>query len=366
VGLRLAADVLMEVSYHVVEPVLLTTLTSNVTAGSGATVSIASMGTPTNALYVGALVVLGWQASDVEIVTVISVGTNSFTANVANNHTSGETVLSPTFPLQQATDPIFTQAEMLGYLARAQNEFLSQCPVVYAMATGQTTYGQYLQSAPTNMIEMERVSLSQMSLTGVSLSRNGTGTVTATFGYPHGLVQNQTFTIYQSVDTSFLGAFAVATVTSPTVVTWLQDGTAGTSASASLGLFKRLYEQTQEENTMFDRTWRNDFTPVPTGWFEDRSGNYGWGLNSAPGGNFPMNLIYSTRGPGVLNLLSSFVVPDICVYIMKNLVLSYAWGKDGVFSSPLRSQWCKQRFDRGVAIVSRFFEGNELALTKRR
>jgi hypothetical protein len=79
-----------------------------------------------------------------------------------------------------------------------------------------------------------------------------------------------------------------------------------------------------------------------------------------------MNLIYSTRGPGVLNLLSSFVVPDICVYIMKNLVLSYAWGKDGVFSSPLRSQWCKQRFDRGVAIVSRFFEGNELALTKRR
>jgi len=169
VGLRLAADVLMEVSYHVVEPVLLTTLTSNVTAGSGATVSIASMGTPTNALYVGALVVLGWQASDVEIVTVISVGTNSFTANVANNHTSGETVLSPTFPLQQATDPIFTQAEMLGYLARAQNEFLSQCPVVYAMATGQTTYGQYLQSAPTNMIEMERVSLSDEPYRGVAI-----------------------------------------------------------------------------------------------------------------------------------------------------------------------------------------------------
>lgn len=363
-GYRLACDVLMECSYHLVEPVLYTTLTAPVTAGSSVTVSIASMGTPVNALYPGALVVLGWQQTDVEVVTVLTVGTNSFTADVVNSHASGETVISPSFPLQATTDPIFTQAEMLGYLARAQNEFLSQCPVVYATSSATATLGQYLQTAPSTMIEMERVSLSQVALAGASLSRDGSGTVTATFGYPHGLTQKQTFTVYQSTDTSFLGAFAVATVVSPTVVTWLQDGTAATSASASLGVFKRLYEQTQEENTMFDRTWRTDYTPVPTGWFEDRSGNYGWGLNSLPGGTFPMNLLYSTRGPDTLNLLSAFIIPDTLLYIAKYKCMEMAWSKDGVFASPARAAYCKQRFDRGVAIVNRFFSGSELGLEK--
>jgi hypothetical protein len=353
----------MEVSYHVVEPVVYTTLTGPVSSGSGVTVPIASLGIPVPALYPGALVVVGWGASDAEVATVISVGTLSFTANLVSNHASGETVLGPTFPLQVPTDPVFTQAEMLGYLARAQNEFLSQCPVVYAQASASTTFGQYLQSAPANMIEMERVSLSQMALTSVALSRDGAGTVTATFPYQHGLTQGQTFTVYQSADTSFLGAFAVATVVSDTVVTWLQDGTSATSSSASLGLFNRLYEQTQEENTMFDRTWRNDFTPVPGGWFEDRQGNYGWGLNSAPGGTFPMNLTYSTRGPDTLGLLDSFVVPDCLLLYTKYKCLEFAYGVEGVFNSPQRAAYCKMRFDKGVMIVNRFFSGQNLGIS---
>jgi hypothetical protein len=147
-------------------------------------------------------------------------------------------------------------------------------------------------------------------------------------------------------------------------VTWLQDGSAGTSASASLGMFNRLYEQTQEENTMFDRTWRNDNSYPPSGWFEDRSGNYGWGLNSLPQGTFPMNLTYSMRGPDTLGLLDSFVVPDVCLYIVKYKTLEFALSTEGVFYSPQRAEYCKQRFDRGVMIVRRFFEGNEMGLSK--
>jgi hypothetical protein len=375
-GLRLVADVLQEISFHLVEPVVYTQIVSVLTSsgfgeggfgeggfggGAGSLIEVGS----TNAMYPGALIVVGWQASDAEVATVTEVvDSTHFVATLTNLHASGETVLGPTFPLQQPTDPVFTQAEMLGYLARAQNEFLSQCPIVYAQASASTIFGQYLQSAPDNMIEMERVSLSQMALTSVSLSRDGTGTVTANFPYQHGLTQSQTFTVYQSVDTSFLGAFAVATIVSDTVVTWLQDGTSATSSSASLGLFNRLYEQTQEENTMFDRTWRNDFTPVPTGFFEDRSGNYGWGLNSVPGGNFPMNLTYSTRGPDTLGLLDSFVIPDTLLYLCKYKAMEFAFSKDGVMASPQRSAYCKQRFDRGVLIVRRFFEGNEMGLSK--
>ncbi len=375
-GLRLVADVLQEISFHLVEPVVYTQIVSVSTSGGfgeggfgeggfgGGAGTLIEVGS-TNAMYVGALIVVGWQASDAEVVTVIAVvDATHFTASLVNLHSAGETVLGPTFPLQQATDPVFTQAEMLGYLARAQNEFLSQCPVVYAQSSSATVYGQYMQTAPANMIEMERVSLSQMALTLAVLARDGAGTVTATFPYPHGLSAKQAFTVYQSADLSFLGAFSVATVTSPTVVTWLQDGTAASSSSASLGLFNRLYEQTQEENTMFERTWRNDFSYPPSGWFEDRSGNYGWGLNSPPQGNFPMNLIYSTRGPDALGLLDGFVVPDVCLPYVKYVCLSYALSKDGVFASPQRAAYCKQRFDRGVMIVRRFFEGSEMGLSK--
>ena len=367
-GFRLANDVLLEISLHLAQPILYTTTLTPVTAFTPQTFTVASLGIPTNACYVGAqlLVVDSVNGNEVIALTAVNTSTSQLMAGFAYPHPAGTVICGATWPLQQATDPVFTQVEGLSYLSRAQNEFLSQCPVVYTQSSQQATIGVIFQSSPSEMIEMERVSFSTQSLSGASLSRDGAGNVTATFTYPHGLVQNQTFTVYQSTDTSFLGAFQVASVTSPEVVVWLQDGAAATSSSASLGIFNRLYEITQEEQTMQERTWRNDFFIPPTGWFEDRAGNYQWGLNAAPQGNFPMNLWWSTRDTDTLSLLDGFVVPDCMVPYVKYKAMEYFYSKDGVLNSPKMASYSKMRFDRGVMITNRFFQGEQMGLEARR
>ena len=434
-GYRTACDVLMEISLHLVEPVVNTTITSLTIVGSGPQYTI-GVGSITG-LYVGALVVVGWGLADQEVVTVVSVGTGSFVAALTNSHSTGETVLAPTFPLQEATDPVFTQSEALTYLARAQNEFLSQCPVVYSRSYASATYGQIFQSSPSNMIEMERVSLSQNALVGATLTRasltasftgtlsgyiltvtsvssgtlsvnqtitgtgvyagtyitalgTGTGgagtyyvnysygsvgpeamtgtnayqTVTATFSFAHNLSVGSTLTVYSSTDTSFLGCFYVSAVISPYVVQWVQDGTTLSGVTASMGVFQRMYEGTQEELTMNSRYWRVNATLPPTGWFEDRSGNYKWGLNTLPQGNFPMNLLYSIRDSDSLALTDGFVVPDTMVYLVKYKAMEYFYSKEGVFHAPNMAKYCKMRFDKGVMMVRRFFEGEQMGLQK--
>jgi len=274
---------------------------------------------------------------------------------------------------------------MLSYLSRAQNEVLSKLPLIYVRSQATALMNTIFQTSPSNMIEMERVSLSQMSLTGASLSRDGLGNVTAGFTYNPGLVVGQTFTVYQSTDASFLGCFFVTSISSTPggggfgeggfgeggfggggssplwQVTWLQDGASG-SSTGSLAYYQRLYEQTQEEVTMQERGWRNDFSLPPTGWFEDRVGNYKWGLNAKPNGTFPMNLLYSIRDVDSLTLADGFVLPDCFVYICKYATLSYIFSKDGLWASPQLAKYCKSRVDRGILIVRRFFEGEQMGV----
>ena len=108
---------LFEISLHTCQPAVYQALTSPVTAGSGVTATVGS----TYAMYPGALLVVEIPgAALIEVVAVIAVvNATQFTANFVNSHASGVAVWGATFPTQQATDPIFTQAEMLGYLSRA-------------------------------------------------------------------------------------------------------------------------------------------------------------------------------------------------------------------------------------------------------
>lgn len=357
-GYRLANDVLIECSLHLVQPIVYATLSNPVTVGPNV-FALSSFGIPTYAVYVGAQLLVTDATNGNEVITLTAVSSSTVSASFVYAHAAGVVVSGATWPLQQATDPIYTQAEFLSYLSRAQNEILSQLPVVYSQSPATAVFGQIFQSSPANMVEMERVSLSTQSLTMVALTRNGTGTVTAVFPYNHGMTQGQTFTVYaSSPDTSFLGAFSVASVVSLTTITYIQYGSAS-SATASFALFNRLYEITQEEQTMQERTWRNDTFIPPTSWFEDRAGNYKWGLNAKPQSNFPINLTYSIRDNDTLTLADGFVLPDCLVYLAKWKALEYACSKDGIWASPQRAGYCKMRVDRGIAIVQRFFEGEQ-------
>lgn len=383
-GYRLANDVLLEISLHLVQPYVYTTLAGSVTAGSN-TVTVGSLGVPTNACYLGAQLLVVDAVNGNEVITLTGFNTAgpTITATFALPHPSGTVVSGATWPLQQATDPIFTQAEMLMYLSRAQNEILSRLPVVYSRSSGSVAMNSLLQSSPSNMIEMERVSLSSISFTGATLVRDGNGTVMCAFGYQTTLVAGDMITVYQSSDSSFLGCFLILTSTgtggggfgtggfgtggfggggSGFTVTWSQDGAAASSNTASLAIFNRLYEQTQQEVVMQERTFRNDYFPAPTGWYEDRVGNYKWGVNVKPQGTFPINLIYSIRDNDVLTLADGFVAPDIIVPYIKYKAMEYIYSKDGLWASPSLASYCKMRVDRGILIVRRFFEGEQMGI----
>jgi hypothetical protein len=131
VGYLLANDVLTDCSYALIEPPVNTTVPGGGIAAGAQTVDVFDL-----AMYVGAQILVGVLGGDLEVVTITAVvpGT-SFSAVFVNAHVAGEPIVGATFPVQQSSDPFFTQAEMLAYLANAVNDFLSACPLVIAVTT---------------------------------------------------------------------------------------------------------------------------------------------------------------------------------------------------------------------------------------
>lgn len=192
-GQRTVADLMVEIGLALLEPPTVQSLASPVSAASPATLVLNASTTATlpaspllatQYLYPGAQVIVGWQAADAEVATVLTIASDgvTFTANLANNHAAGETVFGATFPTQQPTDPIFTQSEIIGYIAQAQNEFLTKVPLIFQLFPNQLiSIGQTYQTLPATAIELERVAVQSgmNSYPIVSVSRSG-GTVTAT------------------------------------------------------------------------------------------------------------------------------------------------------------------------------------------
>jgi hypothetical protein len=135
VGSLIVANALTDISYLLVEPVVSTAVPAG---GFGA--GMQTVNAWDASMYVGAYILVGVIGGDLEVVEIsATVPGTSFTATFLNAHAAGEAIYGPTFPVQnQAGDPFWTQAEMLGYISDAMNEFLIRVPLVYAVTNSIT------------------------------------------------------------------------------------------------------------------------------------------------------------------------------------------------------------------------------------
>ena len=127
VGFLIVNDLLSSVSYSLFEPVVNTLVPAGGISAGAQTVAVFDP-----AMYVGAQIIIGKGTENIEVVTITAVvaGT-SFSAVFADTHVAGESIIGATFPVRMPTDPLFTQPEMLAYLATAYSDFLLDCPLVY-------------------------------------------------------------------------------------------------------------------------------------------------------------------------------------------------------------------------------------------
>ena len=384
--------------------------------GSGATPSTITLNPSspvpaTEYLYPGALVVVGWHVtgpsgfgeggfgeggfgvgpfgpSPAEVVEVVAVtGPNTFTGVLQNAHAAGESVFSATFPTQQATDPIFTQAEIQGYISQAQNEFLTKVPLIFELFPNEVIQlGNIYQTLPDTAIELERVAIQSTphSWPILQIVRLN-GFVTAYLGNPisgfgdggfgqggfggsgqPGYTPTLSILVFGVTDNSFNsvdnGTFTLVTV-SPDgyTVTWQQAGVNTTSAGGTVArpILTRLYESSQNQLAMQNQDWQSNLTGLPPqSFFEDRAGVYGWGVAPPPQGNYYCELLCSIRSGEFLDLLDFFLVPDIFVPYIKYWALAACFSKAGVQRSPSLARWAQSRFDFGVMLADRFLRNS--------
>lgn len=371
-GFRTACDVLMEISLHLIEGVGNTTATQFAQGGYsdggyseggysdpiGSLIYVVSQ----DAMYVGAMIVVGWGLSTAEVATITEINDDGtiLTSTLVNSHNPGETILAPTFPTQATTDAFFSQSEILGYLARVQNIFLASCQVFYELSQQNLQFGQILQNTPDNCITLSRVAASQYFSVIATITRTDDSVLLVTVD-PHGLQVGSTIFV-QNGTAGFGGVFEVASVPTPSSITYVQIADDGVATGGAILYFARLYETTQAELSMSNRNWRNSFVNIPQTYFEDRTGLYKFGIGGKPSSNFPVELLMGIRDTDTLGLLDGFLVPDMLVYILKYGTLAEIFAKDGVQQDPTRAAYCRQRFERGIAATNRFLNGFTMGL----
>jgi hypothetical protein len=360
-GFRSVISVMLEVSFHLLEPYLYTTTSSAVVAPGSATINVPTLGYPVNACYVGAQLIIDTGLSQ-EIITVSAFSPTAtpptITATFALPHASGIPLIGVTFPTQAASgDPFFTQTEILSYIARAQNQFLADVPLIFALNSQNVTVGQVLQPLVCDSIEIHRIASSSPNIALASLSRLN-GVVTATSLSPHGLIPNEKFAVFQAPDPNFDGAFTVATVVDNLHWTYAQGGVSESiSGGGYAGLWLRLLEVSAEELSMQNPFYMNNFATRLTSFYEDRTGLYQFGVNGKPSTNLPIEVLCSIRDSDVLQLTDYFLTPDPFLHYVKYLALSYAFSKDGEARDPMREKYCRERYQRGVLVSKRWMNG---------
>jgi hypothetical protein len=153
VGFLIANDILTDCSYVLFEPVVNTSTPAAIAVGSQ-TVPVWDP-----SMYVGASVIVGnLPTNTVEVVTITATNPGtSFTATFANTHTAGEPIVGATFPVRQTTDPLFTQAEMIAYLSTATNDFMTDVPLVYNVASVTVIPTEQVAALPPDCLNPIRV-----------------------------------------------------------------------------------------------------------------------------------------------------------------------------------------------------------------
>ena len=158
-------DLLNDVSYNLVEVIVDTMLVAPVTAGVGVTVTPVSM----SGIYPDALLIFG-VGPNIEIITVTSVTPTTFVATLAFNHAAGEPIFASTFPSGQPGFPLWTQTEVLGYLANVQNDFLLKVRPLYKTGTLTIVANTNQYTAPADAIRIEHVSIQGGQLYNTSVA----------------------------------------------------------------------------------------------------------------------------------------------------------------------------------------------------
>jgi hypothetical protein len=218
--------------------------------------------------------------------------------------------------------------------------------------------GAIYNSVPPTSIELNRLASSAIVIDISSLTRAG-DIVTAVSVSPHGLIVNQPFSILTSpADPTFIGAFAVATIISPTEFTYTQYAANSTTSVLGItaGLWTRAYEVSQEELSCQNPSWRSSHITSIASWYEDRTGLYGFGISGIPAIGFPVELLCAVRDTDTLALTDKLLVGDIFLHYVKYQALRYIWSKDGEVRDASRAAYCKMRFERGVQSIRRWME----------
>ena len=151
----LVLDVLQDISFVLVEPVI------HLTTASAATFGVSTVNVPsTVGMYVGAPLLIDRGLVTQEVVTISSfVDGTSFTATFANAHGSGSMIYGATFPSGQLQgSPLFTLTEILAYVLDVENDFLLKVQPVYDTATQVLTNAVRFYPLPSAAIRLERVS----------------------------------------------------------------------------------------------------------------------------------------------------------------------------------------------------------------
>lgn len=183
-------DILEAVSRALVEKTMNSTLAGSISSGTQSPLIVDP------AIYVGAMLIVGYGTANQEIITVTAIGTSGFTATFAKNHNGGEVIKGCTFPSGQVNQynssnissgatvaPLFTQAEILDYVRVVQADFLERTRHIYNVATVNFLTGNPMASVPADCIRVERadiggtflwpVSRTELDLSGTSAPSQG-------------------------------------------------------------------------------------------------------------------------------------------------------------------------------------------------
>ena len=286
-------QILEDVSYALIEIVVNTTLGTPVTLLGQTVITPLSM----VGIYPGAYLLVDTGTSQ-EQITVGAVTATTFTAYFTLSHSASALVVGATFPSGQTDHPLFTQDEVLGYLADVQNDFLLKTRCIFG--------------------------------------------ITGTFSEPANLALVAQQRFYAQPPTA-IRVERVARII-PGESQPIMD----------------LYDTTQADLDMDNFAWTSD-SDVPKNWFRDQIDTSQLGLDPMPSVNGFLELWYSKRGPlgnqGAIPLVGTLLIPDVMAHYIKYGVLARCWSKDGEARDPQRAEYCKKRYEFGITLVQRFLEG---------
>lgn len=296
VGFLLVEDILEDVSYVLFEPIVAQTFPVSIAGG------IRTIAVFDPSIYIGCQLVAGYNTTSMEVVTVTSfVAGVSFTATFTQPHAAGDAIRGATFPVQQtAGDPLFEQLEIIAYASTALNDFLTDCPLYYEIATVIVGPTQQNASLPSDCQYPVRVAPYFVD------EGYGDG------GYGEGGYGGSVYFGYPLRETSMSNLDAM-------MYLWTQAG-----FSEPMVYFR-------------------DKIPMKNIGVWPRAGNF-----------TPLEVVYAGRGPQTLGLADGFPIPDPFLLAVKYRTLSFAFSKDGEMRQPGLAKYFQSRYETSVKIAKVF------------